>query len=316
MTTKTVTILGATGYVGVDLAARLNERGYHIKALTRRKCRHNKLLVLSNVDMIEADTHDPAVLTELFKGSDAVINLVGILNEAGNKTHTFEQAHVALVRSVVEACNKAGVSRYLHMSALNADADNGSSEYLRSKGKGENLAFELAGDSVSVTSIRPSVIFGQGDAFFNRFAGLLKSLPVFPLACPDSKLAPVFIGDVCQMMVSALEDQNTFGKSIDMVGPKDYSLRELVSYTARLSGLERKIVDLPDWAAKLQARIMGLIPGKPFSMDNYLSLQTDSVSDNPDARQPTSIEAIVPKYIGNRNRNIKLQAYRRVARRS
>lgn len=315
MNGKTITILGATGFVGVNLASRLHDRGYNIKAPTRRKCRHNKLQVLSNIEVVEADTHNPAVLTELFKGSDAVINLVGILNEAGSNTHTFRRAHVDLVRSVMQACNDAGVKRYLHMSALNADAENGSSEYLRSKGEGEKLAFELAGDDIAVTAIRPSVIFGPNDSFFNRFAGLLELMPVFPLACPDSRMAPVFISDLITRMVEALEDPAAFGKTLDLVGPKDYSLRELVEFTAKMAGLERKIIDLPDWAARMQAKIMGLVPGKPFSMDNYLSLQTDSTSDDEDARLPTSIEAVVPKYLGHRNRNNKLQRFREVTRR-
>ncbi len=315
MTSKNVTILGATGYVGVHLATKLNAEGYNIKALTRHKCRHNKLLVLTDLELIEADTHDQAELEKQFAGSDAVINLIGILNEEGSNTHTFSNAHVELVRKVVSACAAAGVPRYLHMSALNADAEKGSSEYLRSKGEGEKIAFELAGDKVAVTAFRPSVIFGAEDSFFNRFAGLIKLLPVFPLACGESKLAPVYIGDVCNKMVDSLEDPSTEGKSINLVGPKEYSLRDLVTYTARVLDVQRKIIDLPDWAARLQAKVMSLIPGKPFTMDNYNSLQTDSTCDEEEAKQPTSIEAVVPRYIGKKNRNVKYQTFRQVARR-
>ncbi|MCB1757409.1 MAG: complex I NDUFA9 subunit family protein [Gammaproteobacteria bacterium] len=311
----TVTILGATGYVGVQLVSRLADRGYHIKALTRHKCRHNKLGVLSNVQLVETDTHDQAALEKHLAGSAAVINLIGILNQEGASTHTFDNAHVELVKKMVNACLNTGVPRYLHMSALNADAERGSSEYLKSKGKGEDLAFELAGDKLAVTSFRPSVIFGSQDSFFNRFAGLLKTLPVFPLACGDSKMAPVYVGDVCEKIIQALEDPSTAGQRIDLVGPKDYTLRELVAYTGRVSGAQKKIIDLPDWAARLQAKLMALVPGKPFTMDNYLSLQTDSISDDETARQPTSIEAIVPRYIGQKDRNLKYQTFRQAARR-
>lgn len=315
MSNKTITILGATGYVGVQLAARLNARGYTIKALTRHKCRHNKLMVLSNVTMIEADTHDQATLEQHFKGCDAVINLVGILNEEGRTTHTFQNAHVELAKKTVNACKAAGVTRLLHMSALNADSEKGSSEYLRSKGQGEAAVFAAAGDDVAVTAFRPSVIFGAEDRFFNRFASLINLLPVFPLACGSSKLAPVFIGDVCDRIIDALENGSSAGKSINIVGPKEYTLEDLVSYTARVAGVEIKIINLPEWAAKLQAKIMGFVPGKPFSMDNYNSLQTDSTCDEEEAKQLTSIEAVVPGYIGKSDKNHRFQAYRTHAKR-
>ncbi len=315
MSNKTITILGATGYVGVQLAARLNARNYNIKALTRRKCRHNKLMVLSNVTIIEADTHDQAVLEQHFAGSDAVINLIGVLNEEGKTTHTFQNAHVELAKKTVNACKSVGVKRLLHMSALNADAEKGSSEYLKTKGRGEAAVFEAAGEAVAVTAFRPSVIFGAEDSFFNRFAGLLKLLPVFPLACGNSKLAPVFIGDVCDRIVESLEDNSTVGKSINLVGPKEYTLGDLVGYTARVAGIDKKIIMLPEWAAKLQAKVMGFIPGKPFTMDNYDSLQTDSTCDDEDAKQKTSIEAVVPGYIGMNDRNHRFQSYRTHAKR-
>lgn len=315
MSNKNITILGATGYVGVQLAARLNAQGYHIKALTRRKCRHNKLMVLSNVSIVETDTHDQAILEQHFKGSDAVINLIGILNEAGNSTHTFNNAHVELAKKTINACKKAGVSRLLHMSALNADAEKGSSEYLKSKGQGEAAVFAAADNNISVTAFRPSVIFGAEDSFFNRFVGLVKLLPVFPLVCGSSKLAPVYIGDVCDRIIEALEDNSTAGKSINLVGPKEYSLKDLVEYTARIAEVDIKIIDLPDWAAKLQAKVMGFVPGKPFSMDNYNSLKTDSTCDEEEAKQKTSIEAVVPGYIGKNDKNQRFQAYRTQAKR-
>ncbi|HBR96418.1 MAG TPA: complex I NDUFA9 subunit family protein [Gammaproteobacteria bacterium] len=315
MTEKTATVLGATGFVGVNLVTKLTEEGWHIRAITRHKSRHKDLMVLPNVTVIEADPHDPAQLTEHCQGSDAVINLVGILNQSGNTTHTFRAAHVSLVENVVQACLDASVPRYLHMSALHANAEAGTSEYLRTKGEGERIAFDKSGDKVAVTAFRPSVIFGPGDGMFNRFAGLLKIMPVFPLACPDAKMAPVYIGDVCDAMVNALEDESTIGQSLDLVGPQDYTLYELVEYTATVCGLKRMIIRLPDWAARLQAQVMQRVPGKPFTMDNYGSLQTDSISADPKAKQPTAIEAIVPGYLGDKNRNAQYQYFRRNARR-
>ncbi len=315
MSNNTVTILGATGFVGMRLATLLNERGYKIKALSRHKCRHKQLLVLSNVELIETDTHDQSALESAFSGSNAVINLIGVLNEYGKTTHSFENAHAGLVTKVVNACKASGVTRYLHMSALNANAKDGSSEYLKSKGRGEDIAFEHNDSSLAVTAFCPSVIFGEEDHFFNRFAGLLKILPWFPLACPDSKLAPVYVGEVCKQFIDALENRSSEGKCINLVGPKEYSLYELVKFTADTIGVDKPIVRLPEWASRLQARIMEWVPGKPFSMDNYNSLQTDSICKDDDSRQLISIEAVVPRYLGDKSRNNILQTFREAARR-
>jgi len=249
------------------------------------------------VHVRKANVHDEAELSKALAGSDVVINLVGILNEAGKQpANSFDGAHKELTQRVVKVCESVGVPRYLHMSSLNADAKNGSSEYLKSKGAGEDAV--KASKSLSWTIFQPSIIFGEKDAFFNRFAALLTSLPVFPLACPDARMAPVHVNDVTQSMISALSDVDTIGQIVKLCGPADYTLQELVEFTAQTCGLKRKIIRLPDGLARLQARIMGFLPGKPFSYDNYLSLQTDSVCDANCDRQTTSIEAIVPRYLG------------------
>ncbi|MEO5703230.1 MAG: complex I NDUFA9 subunit family protein, partial [Gammaproteobacteria bacterium] len=192
MKTTTVCLLGGTGFVGHHLIRQLTESGYRLRILTRRRERNRDLLVLPNVDLVEADIQDEQVLTRQFMGCDAVINLVGILNEKGSNGSGFRRAHVELPRKILQACLASGVTRVLHMSALNADADKGSSHYLRSKGAGEDLLHSMQG--LRVTSFRPSVIFGPGDSFFNRFATLLKLSPLFfPLACPNARFAPVYV---------------------------------------------------------------------------------------------------------------------------
>lgn len=314
MTVNRITVLGGTGFVGTNLVVHLASHADNITVLTRRQQRFVSLKILSNVTVVETDVHDEIALRDAIRGSDVVINLVGILNQSAKKgSHSFTGAHVELTKNVVQAALDTGVPRYLHMSALNADAENGSSEYLRSKGAAENLVKEMAGNSLSYTFFRPSVIFGEADAFFNRFAGLLRALPVFPLACPNAKLAPVFIDDVCQVIADSIADESTVGKAIELCGPEEFTLRQLVEYTAKTAGLKRIIINLPDFAARLQARIMEWVPGKPFSQDNYLSLQTDSVCKNDDCCQSTSIDAVVPRYIGNSGTNAKLQNYRRTA---
>ena len=159
------------------------------------------------------------------------------------------------------------------------------------------------------------MIFGEKDSFFNRFAGLLKLLPVFPLAVPDSRMAPVWIGDVCRAMIGSIDDPSAAGATRSLCGPDVFTLRELVEYTARVAGFRRIVLDLPDWAARAQARVMELVPGKPFSRDNYLSLQSDSVCPDGCPPQPTSVEAIVPGYLGRGDWTGRLQTRRTTARR-
>lgn len=312
MSIRRVTLIGGTGFIGTELVHRLAERVDEVIVLTRRAQRVRSLRVLPNVRALETRVHDADELARAVAGCDVVVNLVGILNESGSST--FAAAHDGLTGKVLEACRAGGVPRYLHMSALNADAENGSSEYLRSKGRAEDLV-RAADASIAWTIFRPSIVFGEKDAFFNRFADLLRLLPVFPLAVPDARMAPVWVGDVCRVMIDAMDDPATVGETLPLCGPAAYTLRELVEYTARSCDLDRTVVGLPDWAARLQAKVMGLVPGKPFSTDNYLSLQTDSVCPDGCPRQPTSLDAIVPRYLGRKDWTGRLQRRRASARR-
>jgi len=315
MSKSKVTLLGGTGFVGTQLSCRLAALFDEVVLLSRHSQRSRSLRILPNVHVTEVDVHDSKALKNALSDSDCVINLVGVLNSMGKSSNnSFHGAHAELTKNVVDACESLGIQRYLHMSSLNADAKNGSSEYLRTKGEAEEIV--KGSKTLSWTIFQPSVIFGEQDSFFNRFAGLLNSLPVFPLACPDSRMAPVYVGDVVDAMVASLNDSTLQKKQIKLCGPKDYSLQELVEFTAATAGLNRKIIRLPDGLAKLQARIMEWDPGKPFSTDNYLSLQTDSVCGDGCQLQSTSIDAIVPTYIGRSTALIgRHQARRELARR-
>jgi NADH dehydrogenase len=303
VTTSTVPqrlfILGGTGFVGHQLAARLTRAGHSLTLLTRHRERHRDLLVLPRLRVVEADVHDEAALERHLEGHDAAINLVGILNERGHDGRGFYRAHVDLPRKLVQACRRRNVTRLLHMSALGADAAYGTSHYQRSKGEGENLVHATVG--LQVTSFRPSVIFGPGDAFFNRFADLLRLTPVFPLACPDARFAPIFVGDVAEAFARALDNPATIGRRYDLCGPREYRFRDLIDYTARLIGRRPLVVGLPDSLSRLQANLFEYLPGKPFSRDNYLSLQRDNVCSGPIAPElaivPTPLEAVVPGYL-------------------
>jgi len=313
---KTLCIIGGTGFIGSHLTFHLANAGWHIRVPTRRRHRHRELLVHQRVELLEANVHDPEVLKDLFRNVDAVINLAGILNEAG--ADGFEKVHVELPRKIIAAMQTTSVRRLLHMSALNADSGEPHSRYLRTKGEGEQLVHQA--DAVDATSFRPSVVFGPGDSFFNRFAALLRLSPlVFPLACADAKFAPVHVGNVVQAFEYALGHDDSIGQGYELCGPSVYTLRELVSYTARQIGRRTLIIGLPDFAARLQATLLGLLPGKPFTMDNYYSLQKDSVCTHSALADmdltPHSIESVVPTYLAQRNPRGIYHTYRRAARR-
>lgn len=314
MAVQSVCILGGSGFVGSHIVSRLSASGRKTRVLSRRKSSCNHLLVLPNVEIVESDIHEQNNLDTAFADMDAVINLVGILNEKGHSGEGFRRTHVELPRKMLNACHHNKVTRILHMSALNADANSGPSHYLRTKGEGENHVHAFAG-KIAVTSFRPSVIFGREDSFFNRFAQLLKLSPVFfPLACAQARFAPVYVEDVAQCFIDALDDKSTCGERYDLCGPKVYTLKQLVEYTARTTGLRRRIIGLPDVIARLQASILEYAPGKPFSVDNYHSLSEDSICK--DGRiLPTAIESVVPYYLGDKNMRLQLDRQRRAARR-
>ncbi len=299
MTQHTICILGGSGFVGHHLCARLTEEGHQLRVLTRRREEHRDLLVLPTLELVACNLHDIEALTKAVAGCDVVINLVGILNEKGHDGRGFRRAHVELPEKVVEACRTNNIHRLLHMSALGADAGHGPSYYQRTKGEGERLVHD---SGLTVTSFRPSVMFGDGDSFFNRFGKLLKLTPgLFPLACAKAKFAPVFVGDVVEAYTRAIDNPETYGKGYELCGPRVYTLQQLVQFTSSQLGLKRLVLPLPDWMARQQANILEYFPGKPFSRDNYLSMQVDNVcsGDFPAVFGiiPRSMESEVPRYL-------------------
>lgn len=295
-----VGILGGSGFVGSELCAHLISSGYAVKLLTRNanNCRHLKVLPSVSIIQIEKYLAD-TIATEL-QDCNVLINLIGILNEQGNSGKQFHQVHVGSARAILNACEQAGITRLLHLSALNADAD-GPSHYLRSKGKSENYLKTFSDSQLNLTIFKPSVIFGKQDSFLNRFAQLLKTVPlVFPLACANARFAPVYVGDVASRMVACLDDEASFGQSYELCGPSVYSLKELVQYTANICECNTKIIGLPNFLSKLQASVFEHVPGKPFSKDNFNSLKVDSVCTHC-TPCPTSLQAIAPSYLCKNN---------------
>jgi uncharacterized protein YbjT (DUF2867 family) len=302
MTPGSICVLGGSGFVGTHLCAALARDGWRITVPTRDPNRARHLGPIPSLKLVAADIHDARQLAALCAGQRAVVNLVGILNERGRNGRGFDRVHAALAGNLVRACRQERVDRLLHVSALNADADHGPSLYLRSKGRGERLIRDESGPDLRWTIFQPSVIFGPGDDFVNRFARLLRAIPLgLPLARPDARFAPVWVGDVVAALQRALADEATAGECYELCGPERLTLREIVCRVRDRLGLARAVIGLPDFAARLQGALCDFVPGKPFSTDNYRSLLVDSVCKvNGLARlgiRPQPIDAVLPGYL-------------------
>ena len=316
MTIKKITVLGGAGFVGTSLVAKLDQEGYQIKVLTRRREASKHLILLPNVQVTECNIMDNHALKEALHGSDAVINLIGILHESGNAT--FEAMHHQLPRRVAQMCEELGISRLLHMSALQAN-QHAPSQYLRSKATGEAAINEFS-KKLDITIFKPSVIFGRDDKFLNLFANLVRFLPVIFLAKPDAKFQPIWVEDVTQCFVNALNNTATYGKSYDLGGPTIYTLRELIQKVMTILGKQRPIIGLNDGLSMAQAFMMELMPIKLMSRDNVRSMQVDSVSNQPIAVElgvvPTGLDVIVPEYLLNGSPRADYDAFRSAAGRA
>jgi NADH dehydrogenase len=229
-------------------------------------------------------------LEALARGKQAVVNLVGILHG------DFQRVHVELPRTVIAACRANGVKRLLHMSALGAAAA-GPSDYLRSKAMGERVVLDAA--DLEVTAFRPSVIFGPEDSFLNTFACLARYFPVLPIACPQARFQPVYVGDVTQAMARSLDEPDNGGKVYELAGPREYTLRELVELVCAITGRHRAVIGLPRRFGVLQAAVMERLPGRLITRDNLRSMQVPNVSSSalPFGLRPQALEAIAPAYL-------------------
>jgi uncharacterized protein YbjT (DUF2867 family) len=307
-----VCVLGGTGFLGTELVSQLASAGHWVRVPTRSPARGQHLSVLPTVELLAADVHDRRALCDLLAGMDAAINLIGILNES--RGARFRDVHVALAAKLIEEARAAGVSRILHMSAAGADAQRGPSKYLRSKGEAEAL-MRAAAPSLEVTVFRPSVIFGQGDSLTQRFASLLRlSAGWLPLARSRARFAPVYVGDVARAFVRALADRGTIGRTYELCGPDVLTLEEIVRAAAHAAGIACRIVRLPDILGRMQGLALGLLPGKPFTLDNFRSLTVDSLCAQDGlaalAVEPQRMAAVLPTYLGGLRLTDQLNRFR------
>jgi len=314
-----VFILGGTGFVGRHLVSHLASMGgFDISVGTRYGPGARELAVAPRTRIVDCNPYDLDSLTGALDGHDAVINLVGILNERGFGGRGFHRAHVELVERLIISCEAARIRRLIHMSALNAGS--GSSHYLKTRGQAEALIAAAQRDGqLRATIFQSSTIFGPDDSFLNRFATLLKLTPLLPLARPRARFAPVYVGDVVEAFGRALQDEMTHCQTYQLCGSEIWELRALVCWLRDQLGLSRWVVGLPDLLGRLQGLAFDLVPGKPFSSDNYRSLLVDSVcSENGFAAlgiAPWGLSELAPVWLTGETRQARYQAHRRRARR-
>ena len=271
-------ILGGSGFIGKQLAFAIANRGCRVTIPCRRPHRNKALLVHPNIRVVEADVFAPDQLDDLCQNQQVMINLIGILHE--RKRGDFRRIHVEFIKTLVDACTRHNIKRVLHLSALGASQATGTSRYLRSKGEGENLIHTFGQKELRVTSFQPSVVFGKNDQFINRFAGILPlCFGFFPLACGQSKFAPVYVGDLVEKIISSVDDKSTHSQRYTVCGPEVFSLQQILQLLVKTMGLSCRIVSLGKTTSKLQARVLQILPGKLFTMDNYRSMQTPSVCE-------------------------------------
>lgn len=263
-----ITVFGGGGFIGRYVVQRLLARGARVRVAERepRKALFLKPLGgLGQTQFVAADVRDAASVARALQGSDAVINLVGSFDDMF-AVQADGAGHVAA------AATAAGVTTLVHVSAIGADAES-PSKYGRSKGDGE-AAVRAAFPAAAI--VRPSIVFGREDKFINRFAGMIRMLPVVPVIAPGAKFQPVYVGDVADAVVAALGNAAA-GKSFELGGPQVLSMLELQRWIADATGRSPLFLEIPDFAGSALATGFGWAPGAPITKDQWLMLQRDNV---------------------------------------
>jgi NADH dehydrogenase len=298
---RTATVFGGSGFIGRYVVKRLAREGWVVRAAVRLP--QSALFLrtmgpLGQVTPIAANLRDERSVAAAVSGADAVVNLVGILYEKGRQT--FDSVHVQGAACVARAAAAAGVERLVHVSALGADPGS-SAAYARSKAAGEQAvraAFPAA------TIVRPSIVFGPEDEFFNRFARMAELMPALPLIGGGrTRFQPVYVGDVASAIVAAIDRADCAGKTYELGGPRVYSFRELMELLLREIRRKRCLLNLPVGLASLQAGFLELLPVPPLTRDQIRLLAHDNVV-GPGALtladlgiQPVAPEIILPTYL-------------------
>ena len=299
-----VTVFGGSGFIGGHVVRALAKRGLRIRVAVRNPGRGYRLRMLGDVGQIEvvqANIRNPASIARAMDGAQACVNLVGVLYEAGRQK--FQAVHAMGARQVAQAAAAQGVQRLVHISAIGADPQSGA-KYARSKAMGEDAVREVFPGAVI---LRPSIVFGQEDDFFNRFAAMASLSPVLPLIGGGKGLfQPVFVGDVAAAVAGAVMDPDTAGRTFELGGPAVYTFKALMQLMAEETGRRPLLVPVPFPIASLiglGGDMAAWLIAPPLTSDQVALLRTDNVV-SPGAAgladlgvQPTALEAILPTYL-------------------
>lgn len=290
---KVATVFGGTGFIGRQVVQRLAREDWQVRVCARRPPTAAQLYTMGRVAQVAtlaADLTRDADVARAVEGAEVVVNTVGILHGDFTKVQAEGPARLGRIAAA------AGVGRLVHISAIGADAASPSA-YARSKAAGEA---GLRAAYPGATILRPSIVFGEGDGFFGRFAPMAAWLPVMPVVSGATRFQPVFVGDVADAVLAALHDPAAEGRTYELGGPRAWSFRELLAYILKETQRDRRLVAVPAGIAALQARIGELLPNPPLTRDQLLLLQRDNVADPamPGLAAlgiaPKAVEAIMP----------------------
>ncbi|MDZ4737038.1 MAG: complex I NDUFA9 subunit family protein [Rhodospirillaceae bacterium] len=310
MANRSVTIFGGSGFVGRYVVQQLARRDWVIRVAARRPAQAQFLKPLGHVGQITpvaANIRDDASVAACIEGSDAVVNLVGILYSKGRQS--FEAVHVDGAKRIATAARNAGASRLIQMSALGANQDS-IADYARSKAGGEIAVREAF---PGATIVRPSIIFGPEDSFFNRFAGMARIAPALPLiGGGKTRFQPVYVGDVAAAIATMLDKPETAGRTYELGGPETLDFRALMERMLVEIDRRRVLVPVPFWAASLKASFLGLLPVPPLTRDQVRLLRSDNIVGGSQPGfaslgiEPTAMTAILPTYLRRYRRGAQL----------
>lgn len=293
-------IFGGTGFIGRQIVRELARAGYTVKVATRAPERAYFLKTAGNVGQIvpfACQYGDDVSLRAAVKGCDVVVNCIGVLYEKGK--NTFPRIHTELPRAIAKACREEKVSRFIHISALGCDQAH--SKYSKSKHNGELAVYE---NFQAATILRPSVVFGADDTFFNMFARLSILSPVLPLiGGGQTKFQPVYVNDIAQAVAAAIKDAQTAGKTYEIGGPDVVSFRQIYERLFKETGRKVCLLSLPWGVAKIQGALMGLLPAPMLTADQVENLKTDNVVQQEALTlqdlgvRATDMDVILPTYL-------------------
>jgi len=297
---KTATVFGASGFIGRHVVKRLADRGYIIRAAVRDTERATSLRPLGGVGQIVplyAPVTSTAAVRRAVANADCVINLVGILSE--RRAGDFERVHYQGAALIAAESAAAGVAHLVHISAIGADPES-PSLYAASKGRAE-AAIRAAYPAAVI--LRPSIVFGPEDHFFNRFGAMAMRAPIMPVIAGAIRFQPVYVEDVADAVMAAIDRPEAAGHLYELGGPAVRSFRALLEYTLAETRRHRRLLDIPPWLANLQACVLERLPGKLLTRDQLLLLRNDNVAnpDLPGLRDlgitPTPIDLVVPTFL-------------------